>query len=144
VISAERQQRRNDVSPDGRYIVYESNESGRYEIYASRFPSGEGKWDVSRGLGVWPRWSAKGDRIFFVDERSRIVEVDVQTTSGFSVGPRRVALAAAQFGADPARDGFDRTTDGERFLVSRTRGQDRRRSAILVIENWFALHRGPG
>jgi Tol biopolymer transport system component len=142
VIAAERQQRRSDVSPDGQYIAYESNETGRYEIYVARFPSGEGKWDVSRGPGVWPRWSTKGDRIFFVDERSRIIEVDVQQTPSFSAGPPRVAVAAQQFGADPVRDGFDRSADGQRFLVARARGEDRRRASIFVVENWYRLYRG--
>jgi Tol biopolymer transport system component len=141
VITADRQQRRSDVSPDGKYIVYESNETGRYEVYASRFPSGEGKWDVSRGTGLWPRWSAKGDRVFFVDERSRIVEVDVHQTPSFSIGARRVVVQAQQFGVDAARDGFDRSLDGQRFLVSRAREQDRRHASIFVLENWFRLYR---
>ena len=141
VITTDRQQRRSDVSPDGKYIVYESNETGRYEIFASRFPSGEGKWDVSRGPGLWPRWSAKGDRIFFADERSRIVEVDVQAALSFSIGSPRVAVAAAPLGADPFRDGFDRSLDGQRFLVARARVEDRRRASLFVIENWFRLYR---
>ena len=141
VIAAERQQRRADVSPDGNYIAYESNETGRYEIYASRFPSGEGKWDVSRGAGLWPRWSEKGDRLFFVDERSRIVEVDVQVAPSFAVGPKRVAIAAQPLSIDPARDGFDRSVDGQRFLVARSRVEDRRRASVFVIDNWARLYR---
>ena len=144
VIALDRQQRRSDVSPDGKYIAYESNETGRYEVYASRFPSGEGKWDVSRGIGFWPRWSTKGDRIFFVDDRARIVEVDVQGASSFSAGAPRVAVSTQQHGVDPARDGFDRSVDGQRFLVARSRIQDRRRSSVLVVENWFTLFRGRG
>jgi Tol biopolymer transport system component/predicted Ser/Thr protein kinase len=141
VIATDRQQRRSDVSPDGKYIVYESNEPGRYEIYASRFPSGEGKWDVSRGAGTWPRWSAKGDRIFFADEQSRIVEVDVQADASFAIGGRRVALAAQQFGADPVRDGFDRSLDGQRFLVARAPLENRRRASMFIVENWVRLYR---
>jgi Tol biopolymer transport system component len=144
VIALDRQQRRSDVSPDGKYIAYESNETGRYEVYASRFPSGEGKWDVSRGIGFWPRWSTKGDRIFFVDDRARIVEVDVQGASSFSAGAPRVAVSTQQHGVDPARDGFDRSVDGQRFLVARSRTHDRRRSSVLVVENWFTLFRGAG
>ena len=97
--------------------------------------------DVSRGPGLWPRWSAKGDRIFFADERSRIVEVDVQAALSFSIGSRRVAIAAAPLGADPFRDGFDRSLDGQRFLVARSRVEDRRRASMFVVENWFRLYR---
>ena len=142
VITAERQQRRSDVSPDGKYIAYESNENGRYEIFVSRFPSGEGKWDVSRGAGLWPRWSVKGDRLFFADERSRIVEVDVQLAPSFSVGARRFALQAQPPGVDPERDGFDRSLDGTRFLMARARDGNRRRTALAVVENWSRLYRG--
>jgi hypothetical protein len=79
-----------------------------------------------------------------VDDRARIVEVDVQTGSSFSAGAPRVAVSTQQHGVDPARDGFDRSIDGQRFLVARSRIQDRRRSSVLVVENWFTLFRGRG
>jgi Tol biopolymer transport system component len=131
-----------DVSPDGRYVAYQSNESGRFEIYAARFPSGEGKWDVSRGAGTMPRWSATGDRIFFVDDLSRIVEVDVQLAPSFSAGSRRVAVDARAAGANPARDGFDRSVDGQRFLVARSPIEARRQASIQLVENWVAVYGG--
>jgi Tol biopolymer transport system component len=131
-----------DVSPDGRHIAYQSNESGEFAIYVARFPSGEGKWDVSRGIGYRPRWSAAGDRLFFVDDLSRIVEVDVTATPAFSVGPRRIAVDARAAGANPGRDGFDRSLDGQRFLVARSPVEARRQASIYVVENWRAAFRG--
>ena len=142
LIAAPRVQGQGDVSPDGRYVAYQSNESGRFEIYVARFPSGEGKWDVSRGTGTMPRWSATGDRLFFVDDLSRIVEVDVELTPSFSAGPRRVAVDARAAGANPARDGFDRSLDGQRFLVARSPIEARRLASIHVVENWLAVYGG--
>ena len=108
----------------------------------ARFPSGEGKWDVSRGTGTMPRWSATGDRLFFVDDLSRIVEADVELTPSFSAGPRRVAVDARAAGANPARDGFDRSLDGQRFLVARSPIETRRLASIHVVENWLAVYGG--
>ena len=140
LIAGPRVQGQADVSPDGRYVAYQSNESGRFEIYVARFPSGEGKWDVSRGTGTMPRWSAAGDRLFFVDNLSRIVEVDVKLTPSFSAGPRRVAADARAAGANPARDGFDRSLDGQRFLVARSPIEARRQASIHLVENWLAVY----
>jgi hypothetical protein len=140
LIAGPRVQVQADVSPDGRYVAYQSNESGRFEISVARFPSGEGKWDVSRGTGTLPRWSATGDRLFFVDDLSRIVEVDMTLTPSFSAGPRRVAVDARGAGANPARDGFDRSLDGQRFLVARSPIEARRQASIHLVENWLAVY----
>ena len=141
-LAHDRQQRYADVSADGRFAVYDSNESGRYEIFATRFPIAEGKWRVSSGMGLWPRWNTTGDRIFYVDDQARIVEVDVQVDPTFEVSAPRVVVDAGAFGADPRRDGFERSLDGERFLVARSRQVDRHRSSIFLIENWMEWHRG--
>jgi serine/threonine-protein kinase len=143
LIAGPRTQVLADVSPDGRYVAYQSNESGRFEIYVARFPSGEGKWDVSRGTGTTPRWSATGDRIFFVDDLSRIVEVEVQLTPSFSAGSRRIAVDARAAGANPARDGFDRSLDGQRFLIARSPIEARRQASIHLVENWVAVFGAP-
>ncbi len=70
------------VSPDGRYVAYTSNESERNEIHIRKFPSGEGKWQVSTDGGNWPAWSNSGDELFYVRENDLMV-VDVE-----SVGER--------------------------------------------------------
>ncbi len=140
-IELDRQQRLADVSADGRFAAYDSNESGRYQIFATRFPKAEGKWLVSPGLGLFARWSAKGDRIFYADDQARIVEVDVGFEPSFEVSAPRVVVDAAAFGADPRRDGFDRSLDGQRFLVARSRQVDKLRSSIFLIENWMEWHR---
>jgi Tol biopolymer transport system component len=141
-LTQDRQQRYADISPDGRFVVYDSNESGRYESFATRFPKAEGKWRVSKGLGLWPRWSTKGDRIFYTDDEGRIVEVDIRFDPSFQVSAPRIVIDAPAFGADPRRDGFERSLDGQRFLVARSRQVDKLRSSMFLIEHWVDWHKG--
>jgi len=63
-------------SPDGRWVAYQSDESGRVEIYIRPFPGPGGRWQVSSGGGVTPRWSHDGSRLFFL-QATQLYEVDV-------------------------------------------------------------------
>jgi hypothetical protein len=76
------------VSPDGGYLAYESDESGRDEAYIKRFPSGTGKWQVSIDGGLHPRWSPRGNELFWVKDGELMV-VEVQTRPGLSLGTPR-------------------------------------------------------
>ena len=59
-------QRAPTFSPDGRWMAYQSNESGRYQIYVKAFPDGHGKWQISDEAGTHPAWSPKGHELFFI------------------------------------------------------------------------------
>jgi WD40 repeat protein len=137
----DRAQRSADVSPNGQLAAYETNEGGSFEVFATRFPKAEGKWRVSDGMGLWPRWSAKGDKIFYVDDQARIVEVNVTLSPSFEVSTPRVVIDTTAFGADALRDGFERSLDGQRFLVARSRQADKLKSSMFVIENWLEWYR---
>jgi serine/threonine-protein kinase len=74
-------------SPDGRWVVYQSTESGSPAIYVQSYPLGAGKWQVSEGIGVRPRWSRDGREIFYrTDEGLSVVAVD---TSGGTFRPEK-------------------------------------------------------
>ena len=73
------------LSPDGPFVVYQSNESGRDEIYVRPFPEGGGRTAVSTNGGTQPRWSTDGKEIFYV-EGSTLMAVQVSTRPDFSVG----------------------------------------------------------
>ncbi len=60
-------------SPDGRWIAYESNESGRTEVYVQAYPTGGGKWQISDGGGGQPRWSGDGRELFFRNDNGIMV-----------------------------------------------------------------------
>ena len=111
-------------SPDGHWVAYASDESGRSEIYVRRFspiaiPGGaEGKWLISNGGGVLPRWRADGKELYYQAPDGTLMSVQVRTTPGFRADiPRplfRVPLQSAYF----VSAAWDVTTDGKRFLFS--------------------------
>jgi Tol biopolymer transport system component len=59
------------ISPNGKWIAYQSNESGRNEVYVRPFPTGEGKWQISANGGSWTRWRPDGSEIFYMTAASR-------------------------------------------------------------------------
>jgi serine/threonine protein kinase len=129
-------------SPNGRWMAYVSNESGRNEIYVRPFvasgPSGpslgEGKWQVSKDGGTNPRWRADGKEIIFNFELA-ILSVDVNGSgAGFQMGTPKQLFAA------PANNGWDVTGDGKRFMMIVPPNQGRQTAAtpITVVLNWQA------
>jgi Tol biopolymer transport system component len=72
------------VSPDGKWVAYASNETGDSEIYVTTFPGAAGKWQVSHGGGTEPRWRGDGKAIFFIGPRQMLLEAAVNTTGTFS------------------------------------------------------------
>jgi hypothetical protein len=126
------------LSPDGRFIAYVSDEGGSYDIYVKRFPSGEGKWQVSSGRGMWPRWGKSGRRLYYVN-RDDLMEVDVATAPDLHLGaPRRLFTRpsirrALIFGWDP---GYDVTADEQRFVFCRPVGKEEKNTGMIVVQNW--------
>ena len=128
------------ISPDGRYLTYFSDETGGdYEVYLKRFPAGEGKWQVSSGGGIWPRWSPKGDRLYYARGHD-IMEVDVTLGPDPRLGKPRVVVSRKPLGwplINSWPPGFDVAADGSRFLVVQPIQSDETASGIIVHENWL-------
>ena len=125
-------------SPDGRWVVFRSDETGRQEIYVQRFPRGPKK-QVSSGGGNAPVWSRDGREIFYVapDGRLNSVEVSVKGPEFEAGAPRPLfdlRLAGTHW-PDPRQ--YDVAVDGQRFLVVR-RVEDAGPDALVVILNWIA------
>jgi len=74
------------ISPDGKWVAYASNESGDWEIYVTTFPTAAGKWLVSRGGGTEPRWRGDGKEIFYIGARSTLTAVPINSEGTFSTG----------------------------------------------------------
>jgi serine/threonine protein kinase len=127
-------------SPDGRWVAYQSNESGRVEVYVVSFPDTSAKWQVSNGGGDWPRWSADGREIFYLSD-NRLMAVP------FGSGARGVELGSPQtlFTADLRRSAFggsngypyDVAPDGRRFLLNALAGS-RASATFTLVVNWHA------
>ena len=109
------------ISRDGKWVAYASNESGDWEIYVTTFPGAVGKWQVSRGGGTEPRWRGDGKEIFYVGPRGMLTAVPVSTEGTFSVGAGtslfqvrgRVPISSSDLVT------YDVAKDGKRFLVNR-------------------------
>lgn len=131
------------LSPDGRWLAYESNESGEPQVYV-RPLSGDGKWQVSPDGGDRPRWSRDGHRIVYRRWKReaesgapmRMIAVEVTTSPSFAAGKSQV-LAEGDFApGGPATPNYDISADGRRVLLIRP-APDQPRVPLVVIENWF-------
>jgi len=104
-------------SPDGRWIVFSATDSGRTEVYASRFPSDGRRWQLSAGGGSQARWRADGTEVFYLASDGMLVAVGVSTTGDELRVTRHDPLfqLSTPYGAYHA---FDVAAGGERFLVN--------------------------
>jgi eukaryotic-like serine/threonine-protein kinase len=108
------------ISPDGKWVAYASNESGDWEIYVTTFPAAAGKWQVSRGGGTEPRWRGDGKEIFYIGARGTLTAVPVNSEGTFSTG-NPAPLFQSQLRAQVSSTdifNYDVTRDGQRFLVN--------------------------
>jgi Tol biopolymer transport system component len=124
------------LSVDGKFISYNSNESGRSEIYVRTFPGGDGKWQVSNAGGSDAEWSADGRELFYRAPDQKLMAVEVQTANGFQAGIPQ-ALFAGRTLSGPARNKYLAAQDGKRFLYVSPLGRDAMTPTTVVL-NWFA------
>lgn len=125
------------VSPDGRWLTYTSNETGRQEVFILPFPDTEsGRVRVSTDGGREPRWSKDGRELFYVDGASSMVAVRFDPVSGH-IGERETLFLVPPLpSGDPFGAFFDVTSDGERFLMVR-RIEEGVRSDVVLVQNFF-------
>ncbi len=127
-------------SPDGRWLAYTSDESGRREVYVTSFPGREGKWRISSGGGAGPRWRRDGRELFYVAPDGRIHSVEVRAGEAFEAGAPRplfatqmLASGALTGGVNPVA-GYDVTADGQRFLVTALVRPEEPEPITLVVD----------
>jgi serine/threonine-protein kinase len=129
-----------EVSPDGRWLAYDSNESGEFEVYVRPYPDADrARWQVSVGGGRQPLWSRDGRELFYRDFSGAILSVPVVLTPGFTAGEVTRVLDGADYkGGGPDMSGrtYDVSLDGRRFLMLKPTASDRIGSVVVVL-NWF-------
>ena len=128
------------VSPDGRWLAYVSNESGRDEVYVRPFPGSGTPILLSSGGGREPRWAASGREIFYRAERG-MVAAAVTTSPSFRVGRRIALFDDKPYLAHLYGPAYDVHPDGRRFLMIR-RGLES--PEVVVVLNWSARRRPTG
>ena len=109
------------ISPDGKWVAYASDESGNWEIYVTSFPGAAGKWQVSRGGGTEPRWRADGREIFYIAPSGMLMAVPVNGATIFATGTPAPLFQIHGRAPISSTDVFtyDVAKDGKRFLVNR-------------------------
>lgn len=143
VVQAAADQRGGEFSPDGRWLAYESNESGRLEVYVQPFPQAGGKWQASSAGGTQVRWRRDGRELYYLAPDGRLMAVSVAPgpdgktlNLGVPVPLFQTRLAT---GANvvPGRPQYAVAPDG-RFLLN-TIVDDTAPSPITVVVNWTQL-----
>jgi Tol biopolymer transport system component len=129
-------QRGGQFSPDGRWVAYVSNESGRDEVLVRPFTSGpEGAVEssvISKGGGMSPRWRGDGKEIFYLTPNGTVTSVSFGTDRGMEIGPPKVLFQVPGTEVDWAV-----TRSGERFLLAAPAGHSMP-SPFTVVFNWQA------
>ena len=131
-------------SPDGRYVAYTSDQSGKNEVYVRPFPTASGgKWMVSKGGGNQPHWRRDGKELFYISADSKMMAVEVAGASGaFQSGIPKVLFAAPIFGGGTATNTtrYDVTADGKKFLINSVPAETTPVTSppITVVLNWQA------
>ena len=130
-----------DISPDGRWVAYQSDETGRFEIYVRPFPNvDEGRWEVSSNGGVWPIWNPSGQELFFLTlDDLHLTALSYQADPTFTPGSVTTLFEMREKGYVGNCVGSRRIAvapDGERFLLHKT-ADEPGSAEISVTLNWF-------
>ena len=132
---------RGEFSPDGKWIAYTSNESGRNQVYVQSFPAGGSKWQISSNGGDWVRWRRDGKELFYVAPNRELLSVTVGGSPGSPEfgGPSRLFVLPITFtlgGGQQTPYTYDVMPDGQRFLALSPATTET--PPIAVILNWRA------
>ncbi len=126
-----------EFSPDGRWLAYQSNASGEFEVYVRPFPAGSagsgGQWQISTGGGQLPSWRRNGKELFYLAEDGKLMAVDLKAGATFEAGVPRALFQARAAGLRS----YDVASDGQRFLIN-TPLEESAAAPLTVVINWPA------
>ena len=139
-------QRNAMISPDGRWIAYQSQESSRDEIFVRPYPDVEaGRWMISTAGGTRPRWARSGQELFYVAPGNRLMSVRVGSASNWSAAPPVELFVSPNLSvAATVGTSYDVSPDGSRILLIKAADDAEADAAaaptsLVVIQNWQAL-----
>jgi eukaryotic-like serine/threonine-protein kinase len=124
------------LSPDGRFLAYQSDETGVPQIYVLELGAAGGKWQISNTRGIAPLWRADGKELYYFD-RGAIMAVPVSIGATLEAGtPQKLFETRVETGGFRLRR-FDVSADGQRFLINRQIGAATQ-SGFVVVQHWSA------
>ncbi|MEK6322704.1 MAG: protein kinase [Acidobacteriota bacterium] len=124
------------LSPDGQWMAYTADESGRYEVYVQSFPGGGGKRQVSSGGGIGTHWRGDGRELYYHAPDGKLMAVAVKGGASFEAGAP-VALFEFRAGGNLITPYYSVTSDGQKFLLS-TIVETKAAAPLTVVVNWAA------
>ena len=133
------------ISPNGQFVAYQSNESGDWEVFVTRFSEGKGKWQVSVNGGMHPRWNGTGDELLHVETGTDILmAVLVESADVFQMDLPQQLLKVNN--PNTTMRGYDVTPDGQRSVVVQDvdagEADEAPHTAIIVVQKWFKEFEG--
>ena len=131
-----------EISPDGQWLAYQSDESGQFEVYVRPYPEvGNQRQQISTGGGEYPVWSKNGQELFYSVPPGTVMAVPVETgASSISTGTPEVVVQGDYFGSSGAGRTYDVSADGQRFLMMKdvaSELDELEGPRIKVVLNWF-------
>jgi serine/threonine-protein kinase len=129
------------ISPEGRWLAYVSDESGRNEVYVRPFPASSGKWQISTDGGGEPQWARNGRELFY-RAGDKLMAVSIEAGTSFQAGTPQLLFERSYVkrpsGPGEAETNFDVSPDGQRFLMVKAKEEAQQSlSQIHVVLNWF-------
>jgi DNA-binding winged helix-turn-helix (wHTH) protein/Tol biopolymer transport system component len=122
-------------SPDGKWIAYNSDESGRVEVYVERFPTHGGKRQISLAGGAGPRWRADGKELYFRALDGALMSVSVTDGGAALATDAPTTLFAFRAGGAAIVPSYSPARDGQRFLLTAVVESDAK-SPLTIVEHW--------
>jgi Tol biopolymer transport system component len=129
-------ERQGRLSPDGRWMAYTANDSGRWEVYVRGFGDPSNVWQISTDGGVQPEWSPDGKELYYVNATRQLAVVRIRSGAGFDFAPPAPMFAIDIANRRP-RSLYNVTPDGRRFVFSTQPVEDE--ELVSVITNWSAV-----
>ena len=130
------------LSPDGRWLAYEANDSGRLEVYVRPFPDvSRGLWQVSTGGGTRPLWARTGQELFYASLTGAIMRVGVERSPSWAATTPTLLIKEGYVtvpAGNPGRS-YDLSPDGQRFLLLKAgdgSGQTAAPPSLIVIQHF--------
>ena len=123
-------------SPDGHWLAYVSDESGRFEVYVQPYPGPGGKFQISTEGGTEPVWNPNGKEMF-CRSGDKMMAVDIATQPNFSIGKPRMLFQGPYLPTPYTFPNYDVSPDGQRFLMIKESEQTTAIAQIVVVQNWF-------